>query len=111
MNEQQAFKVFKLIFILRNLVEYHSNLYFNLDSPKISDKDFDLLYNKLLKLEKENPWSITEDSPTQKPGGSVSKKFKKIKHRVFMPTLKKVHSIKEFIEWDKGIRKLLRSNQ
>jgi DNA ligase (NAD+) len=36
---------------LQKIINYHSNLYYNLDSPIISDKEYDELFNKLKKLE------------------------------------------------------------
>ena len=50
---------------LRDLVRYHSRLYYELDAPELDDYEYDLLYHGLLDLEEEFPELITSDSPTQ----------------------------------------------
>jgi len=53
---------------LREDVEYHSQLYYNHDAPKISDYEWDKLYHELKKLEDENPELADPHSPTQRIG-------------------------------------------
>ena len=36
-------------------INYHRNLYYNEDSPEISDYDFDMLMNELKEMESKNP--------------------------------------------------------
>lgn len=50
---------------LRDKINYHSDRYYNQDSPEISDYEFDMLMQQLKKLEKEHPELVTKDSPTQ----------------------------------------------
>lgn len=106
MNNTIDFKTYKLIVTLRNLVNYHSRLYYNENRTELSDADFDRLYQKLEQLELNNPWCLDHTSPTQKVGGTLSYKFKKIKHLFPMYSLDKVHSEKEFEAWDLKIQKL-----
>ena len=54
---------------LREKIRHHEYLYYVLDSPEISDADFDVLMNQLKKLEAEHPELVTLDSPTQRVGG------------------------------------------
>ena len=54
---------------LREEIRYHEYRYYVLDSPEISDAEFDQLMQELEKLEKEYPELITVDSPTQRVGG------------------------------------------
>lgn len=86
---------------LRKDIEYHSDLYYNQDSPEISDYEFDVMMNELKALEKEHPELITLDSPTQKVGGNQGKSsFEKVEHKVPMLSLKDVFSkedVKDFI--------------
>lgn len=83
---------------LRKQINYHSDLYYNQDSPEISDYDFDMMMNELKSLEKEHPEFITPDSPTQKVGGNQGKSsFEKVEHKVPMLSLKDVFS-KEDVE-------------
>ena len=78
---------------LRKEINYHNNLYYNDDSPEITDYEYDQLMLKLKKLEKENPELITPDSPTQKVGGTAKRKAGVlIKHDVPMLSLQDVFS-------------------
>ena len=56
---------------LRELINYHSNLYYTLDKPSISDYEYDKLMQQLKEMEKANPELITPDSPTQRIGGKI----------------------------------------
>ena len=56
---------------LRDLVRYHSRLYYELDNPELDDYEYDLLYHELLDLEEKYPDLKTPDSPTQKVGGAA----------------------------------------
>lgn len=66
-NEKESVK--KRIHELREQIEYHTHLYYDLDAPVLSDYEFNQLMLELKKLERENPELITPDSPTQKVGG------------------------------------------
>ncbi len=56
---------------LRAEIERHNELYYQKAEPEISDYDFDILLERLRKLEQENPELITPDSPTQRVGGKA----------------------------------------
>lgn len=56
---------------LRELLNHHSDLYYNQDAPAISDQEYDRLMRELKGLEKEHPELIVPDSPTQKVGGTA----------------------------------------
>lgn len=58
---------------LRKKILYHNDLYYNQDMPEISDYEYDMMMEKLKRLEKENPELITADSPTQKVGGTAKR--------------------------------------
>ena len=60
---------------LRELLEYHSNAYYNLDSPEIEDDEYDALMHELRDLEQQYPALRDADSPTVKVGGAASGKF------------------------------------
>lgn len=87
---------------LRSQLEYHINRYYNLDSPEISDYDYDMMMQELKKLEKEFPELVTADSPTQKVGGSAKREAGVlIRHNVPMLSLQDVFSkeeVEEFVE-------------
>lgn len=77
-------------------ISYHSDLYYNQDTPKISDYEFDMLMNKLKAAEAEHPEWITPDSPTQKVGGSAKRQAGVlVSHRNPMLSLQDVFSKEE----------------
>ncbi|MBQ3431339.1 MAG: NAD-dependent DNA ligase LigA, partial [Clostridia bacterium] len=80
---------------LRKTLRYHSELYYNQDSPEISDYEYDMLSNELKHIEAQFPELITADSPTQIVGGKASKLFEKVTHAVKMESLQDVFSIEE----------------
>lgn len=77
---------------LRRELEYHNKLYYVDDAPVISDYDYDMLMQKLKKLEAEHPELITPDSPTQRVGGAALKEFKQVQHEVALESLTDVFS-------------------
>jgi DNA ligase (NAD+) len=65
---------------LRTEINYHLYRYHVLDSPVISDAEYDALYSQLKALEEEHPELITPDSPTQRAGAKASEMFAKVTH-------------------------------
>ena len=92
---------------LRDLVRYHSRLYYELDNPELDDYEYDLLYHELLDLEEKYPDLKTPDSPTQKVGGAASLKFEPVKHIVQMGSLQDVFSYEELFEFDERVRSVI----
>ncbi len=84
---------------LRNLINYHSNLYYTLDEPEISDFEYDNLMKELKRMEAENPSLITPDSPTQRVGGKILSGFDSVNHEVKMESLNDVFSKEEVIDF------------
>lgn len=80
---------------LRELINYHNKKYYDDDSPEISDYDYDQLQIKLRTLEKEYPEFASENSPTQRVGGHVSKKFDEVTHEYPLQSLQDVFSFDE----------------
>ena len=58
-------KIIKKINNLKKLINKHKYSYYVLDRPTIKDIDYDILLNKLIRLEQLYPELITPDSPTQ----------------------------------------------
>ena len=85
----------KEIDALRREINYHSRLYYVEDAPVISDYDFDMLMQRLKKLEEEHPELITPDSPTQRVGGQALSKFEQVQHQVPLESLTDVFSVDE----------------
>jgi DNA ligase (NAD+) len=92
---------------LRKSLEHHNYRYYVLDSPEISDAEYDQLFDELTLLEKEHPELITPDSPTQRIGAPPLSKFPSHKHSIPMMSLNKVTSKEEFLEFDKRVRGLI----
>ena len=92
---------------LRRLLEHHNYRYHVLDSPEISDAEYDELYDELVRIEKEHPELITSDSPTQRIGAPPLSKFPSHKHSIPMMSLGKVTTNDEFLEFDKRVRGLI----
>jgi len=67
---------------LRKQIDYHNYRYYVLDSPEISDFEYDELMRELLRLEAENPELVTSDSPTQRVGAAPVDSFPPMAHRV-----------------------------
>lgn len=81
---------------LRKQIEYHSNRYYNMDAPEITDYEYDMLMQQLKALEKEHPEYATEDSPTRKVGGTAKREAGVlVRHNVPMLSLNDVFSREE----------------
>lgn len=81
---------------LRKLIEYHNDRYYNQDDPEISDYEYDQLTLRLRKLEEEYPEYKSDDSPTQKVGGTAKREAGiLVKHNVPMLSLQDVFSKEE----------------
>ena len=86
---------------LKNLIIYHSNKYYNDDSPEISDFEFDRLMEELLTLEEANPGLKSPDSPTMRVIGAVKQGFSPASHSVPMESLADVSKDELFDFLDK----------
>jgi DNA ligase (NAD+) len=72
---------------LREQLDHHNHRYHVLDSPEITDAEYDRLLRDLIDLETEHPALQTPDSPTQRVGGSPLESFTKVRHRRLMLSL------------------------
>ena len=84
---------------LRKEIEYHNKLYYEQDSPEISDYEYDKLTQRLKQIEKEHPELITKNSPTQKIGGKTKNIFTQVTHNIQMQSLQDVFSLEEVEEF------------
>ncbi|TJX15859.1 NAD-dependent DNA ligase LigA [Tissierella creatinini] len=89
---------------LIELIDELNYSYYTLDAPKVSDKEYDALYDELVDLEKETK-IIYPYSPTQRVGGNVLDKFEKHTHLAKLWSLDKCQSYEELINWDNRVRK------
>ena len=95
---------------LVNDLNYHSYRYYVLDSPVISDEEYDRLYVHLKDLEDRYNY-ILPDSPTQRVGAPPLNKFDKVKHTEPMLSLDNAFSFDEMQEFDRRIRRLIRTDE
>jgi DNA ligase (NAD+) len=87
-------------------LNYHCYRYYVLDSPVISDGEYDLLYHRLKELEDTHHY-ILPDSPTQRVGASPLDKFEKVKHTEPMLSLDNAFSYEDVGDFEKRIRRFL----
>lgn len=81
-------------------INYHMNLYYNLDEPEISDYEYDMLMASLKVAEREHPEWVTKDSPTQKIGGVAKREAGiKVTHDVPMLSIEDVFNKEDVIAW------------
>jgi DNA ligase (NAD+) len=92
---------------LREELNQHNYNYYVLDTPTISDFEFDLKLKELQDLENKYPEYFDENSPTQRVGGTITKNFKTVPHEHRMYSLDNSYSKEELIDWEKRIQKVL----
>lgn len=96
---------------IRELVDKlneYSKAYYVLDAPKISDKEYDELYDELLRLE-EQSGIILPDSPTQRVGGDPLPCFEPHTHIHRLWSLDKVRTREDLIDWGKRVERIAES--
>ena len=102
MNAQQVkSEIERLI----NELNQHNQLYYVHNQPEISDFEFDQLLKKLEQLENEFPEFASENSPTKRVGGDLTKKFQAVSHRYPMMSLSNTYSEEEITDWENRIKK------
>ena len=96
---------------LREEIQRHEHLYYVLDSPEISDAQYDALMNRLKRLEEEHPALVTPDSPTQRVGGKPREGFAKVAHSRPMLSLDNAYNEEELRAWDQRVRSALAASE
>ncbi len=92
---------------LREQINYHNHRYHVLDSPEVSDTEYDTLMAELRRLEEEHPELIIPDSPTQRVGAAPLEAFGVVEHPVPLLSLANVFSSEELLAWHKRISNLV----
>jgi len=96
---------------LRGLINYHNHRYYVLDSPEISDAEYDELMKELRQLETEHPELVTPDSPTQRIGAPPVEAFGVVEHPQPLLSLANAFSYEELAAWHKRVNNLLGGRQ
>ncbi len=89
---------------LTETLKYHSKLYYEQDTPEISDREYDMLQRELIELETQFPELAHPDSPTVNIGGKIAPKFSPVQHTVRMESLQDAFNFEELIAFDKRVR-------
>ncbi len=92
---------------LRAEINHHNYRYYVLDSPEISDAEYDELMSQLKALEAEHPQFLTPDSPTQRVGAAPVEAFGVVEHRFALLSLGNAFSQDELVAWYKRSSKLI----
>ena len=90
---------------LRKELAHHNHRYYVLDSPEVSDAEYDRLMRELQELEARHPELVTDESPTRRVGGAPAEKFEKVRHREPMLSLANVFNDEELSDFDERIRR------
>lgn len=89
---------------LRREIRHNEYLYYVLDSPEITDAEYDRMMVRLRELEARYPDSIPADSPTQRVGGRASSQFTEVRHLEPLLSLGNVFSAEELRAFDERVR-------
>lgn len=96
----------RINYLVKELNQHNYN-YYVLDNPTISDYEFDIMLKELEELEKEFPQFASSESPTQRVGGQITRKFESVRHKYPMLSLSNTYSKEELEDFDRRIRKLI----
>ena len=89
---------------LRDEINQYNYEYHVLDNPTVSDQVYDQKMKELIELEEQFPDLVTDDSPTQRVGGTPLDKFEKVNHTVPMLSLSNAFSEEDLRDFDRRIR-------
>ena len=111
MSDKSSSQVQKTYEKLKAELNQHDYNYHVLDNPKITDFEYDKLFEQLQLMEKEHPNLDRADSPTQRVGGNTLDTFRKKNHRLPMLSLSNTYSPDEIREFDERVKKFLKSEK
>ncbi|UDY24521.1 NAD-dependent DNA ligase LigA [Nocardioides sp. Kera G14] len=84
---------------LTQLIEEARALYYESDTPTLSDAEYDALWRELVALETSNPELVTPESPTQSVGGRATSGFVSVDHLQRMESLDNAFTLEEVQTW------------
>jgi DNA ligase (NAD+) len=94
-KEQARHEIRELSFKLK---QYQEKYYVD-SRPIVSDREYDLLFDRLFALEKEFPDLIEPDSPTHRVGSDLTQEFPEAEHTIPVLSLDKAYNLSEVKEW------------
>lgn len=92
---------------LRGQIRRHDKLYYVLNQPEISDRQYDELFAELKRLEQQRPELVTADSPTQRVSGEPIESFTTITHAQAMLSIDNTYNPDELRAFDERVAKKL----
>jgi NAD-dependent DNA ligase len=92
---------------LADEIRRHDRLYYDQAAPEISDREYDLLVERLEALERAHPDLALADSPTRRVGGAPAEGFESVRHPVPMLSIGNTYSPDELRDFDARVRRLL----
>ncbi len=104
MNQEEVRKKIKE---LTEQINKHNYYYYVISGPIISDYDFDMLLQELIRLEQTYPEFALPESPTQRVGGKINKKFQQVEHTFPMLSLGNTYSEEEVRDFDARVKKII----
>ena len=108
---EEPAKIQKRIEKLRAVINHHNYRYYVLDSPEISDAEYDELMRELKQLEEKYPQFLTPDSPTQRVGAAPVEAFGVVEHPLPLLSLGNAFSRDELLAWYTRTSKLVAGEQ
>ncbi len=90
---------------LRAILHDANYRYYVLNSPLLSDRDFDFMMHELEELERRHPEMKDPNSPTQRPGSDLQTEFKQVTHRYLMLSLANTYNEQDIAVWYEQVRK------
>ena len=79
--------------------------YYTLDNPTLTDQEYDRYMQELLKIEKDHPELMRDDSPSVRVGGKIIDSFNKVNHEIPMLSLSNVFNEADIVAFDERVRK------
>lgn len=95
---------------LREQIRRHDYLYYVLNQPEISDREYDKLFDQLQKLEQAHPEFVTPDSPTQRVSGMPLEGFETVRHSIPMLSIDNTYNADELRAFDERVRRQLETD-
>ncbi|QOR66891.1 NAD-dependent DNA ligase LigA [Cytobacillus suaedae] len=92
---------------LQELLNRYNYEYHVMDTPSVSDAEYDALLRELVELESQFPEFKTVDSPTQRVGGTILDAFDKVEHRTPMLSLGNAFSEQDLRDFDRRVKQVV----
>lgn len=105
MNDKRDMEEKQRIMQLRKELHAHNHKYYVLNSPEISDQEFDFLMKELQQLEERHPEMDDPNSPTRRVGSDLNQEFRQVKHRHPMLSLTNTYNEHDVREWFESVKR------